>query len=266
MKRKSLFLIAMLLTVSMVFTACGGGSKKDTSSGSETESEGQQAEDTEEEPESEEPESPEQESAEPEAENGVRTVEITMDNWQEYLEIVPKESMAFHLMTGAFPDPETVDFFEYELDLKEEYAKGYLEHADYTLPELNGTTLGIAAIRMVLDSGAMTVGDYADIRFSYTMDYPDSIRDFSPLPEERGAENMRGLNDAAFARYLIALEDGFGEYNDCLKFYGMPLMGIVIPKDADISSLAGSGNGTDVLAENVTIDIKSISGTIHVWE
>jgi len=267
-------LIAILLTISMIFTACGGnGSKAETSSSHETSSV-QQEESTEAPQESsldkqESSEHPAEsttsdESEQPEADNNVQTVEITMDNWQEYLEIVPMENMAAALMGGAIADPATTDFFEYELVLKEEYVKGYLEHANYTLPDLNGQSLGVPAIRSYIDAGAISIDKFADISFTYTVEYPDPISDQSPTIES-GTENNCKLNDSAFARYLLALSGALGEFNDSFKVYGMPLIGIVIGKDQDISSLAESGKGIDVLTNNVKVEIKSISGTLHIW-
>ena len=255
-------LAAILLTITMIFTACSGNASKSEASSSSETSSVQQKESTEAPQESS---SDKQESSEqPEADNNVQTVEITMDNWQEYLEIVPMENMAAALMGGAISDPKTTDFFEYELVLKEEYVKGYLEHANHTLPDLNGQSLGPAVIRQAIDSGAISIDKFPDISFTYTVEYPDSISRQSPTIES-GTENSRKLNDVAFARYLLALSNSLGEFNDSFKVFGMPLIGIVTGKNEDISSLAESGKGIDVLTNNVKVEIKSISGTLHIW-
>ncbi len=286
-------LIAILLTISMLFAACGGSvSPSETSSGSEassakqeesTEAPQESSEPSEESAVSEESSEPSDESAaseessepsedsaaseesEPsEADGTVQTVEITMDNWQDYLEIVPMENMAAALMGGAISDPATTNFYEYDLVLKEEYVNGYLEHANYTLPDLEGQSLGTPVIRSMLDSGTITIDTYPDIHFTYTVDYPHAISRQNPTIES-GAENIRVLNDLTFARYLLASSNCLGEYNDAFKVCGMPLIGIVTGKDEDLSSLAESGNGIDVLTNNVTVEIRSISGTLQIW-
>ena len=267
---KKLIAIILILTMVLSLAACGGTAPaaQDTPAPEPSVSAQEPAE-----PSAQEPALPPEETAEPpEGSAGPEIkapdmVEITMDNWQDYFEIVPAESRAMWSLNNTSKDGfdrESTHFYEIRFQLKDEYAQNFREHAEYRLPE-NADDISLDMIQIMSMTGDLELNDYGDLQVSYSYTLPDdqSLQNsiaFSDIFGTLGKNVDTKIGRGAYIRYLLAakglLQDDLTPDFDQIF---VPLYSIGVIEENTLYSL-----GIDIL-QYIDLEITGVSGTIPVW-
>ena len=267
MKRKIVSLISLLLVLVMVLTACGGGStpqEPDAQPGQDT-----QQPDTQ--PSGQDGQESDGQTGEDEqVPDGdlwfMETVEIGMDNWDQYFELVPVRSCAACVLGGIVPYPEKANYYEFELRLRDEYAQAIRNLGTYYYPETTGG-IPVDAIGILLMAEEAGVEEYPEVEFTYQAAMSLEFMHFAYWTENDLEEKQGKIGPGACLRYLMASEGMLEEeYNDLFLSVFTPMIHFEAAKDADYSRFGGSdGLEADWIAENVQIEITGIHGTVPVW-
>ena len=243
MRKKTLSLIAVLVAMAMILTACGSnGSQTDPSPYSEPASAPQQTESSEPPQES----APtEQETSEQPAESSTpdepeepetpapEMIEITMDNWQEYFDL------GMYFVDGDYPS------YEGRLVLKEEYSKAYMENGDYMLPE-NDT----GSLRVAVGSGQAYANGVEGVTATIKVSYPDyNWYNIGP------GEYTASIDAVSFLAYIMQKTDSVSGKlqtgSNSLFVY-----------EHNVEEIEQNGHAMN---ENIILEMIDISGTIPVW-
>ena len=283
--KKTLSILPALLTLTMVLMACGGTASTQTAAPAETPIEA--AADTaqpEEEEEGEVVETPQEEiPAEENSEESIQagveqtedmeeaeeiaaevaprfreeTVEITMDNWQDFFELVdiiqPIEDTGMTRVGHIFA-------------LKKEYGDAYLEAVDYDIASLDAideTQLN-EILPLIVYSGDAWVGDVGKVTATFTCDYKSTFESEYAAEQyivDRGLMNqMRYIepedpsfvfDEVTYARYLYYSQRG-------TAIYDSPYLDIQLLRyngDLDFEEELG----------HFPLELTDIQGTLTIW-
>ena len=201
----------------------------------------------------------------------LQMVDITLDNWEEYFEVVAVESPASWFMANMIPDTENFRYFEYEFRLKDSYAESFREHGDYGYPE--GKNWFPEVIQLLVATGDGWVNDVETIEVTFTLRTNEAFTKFIGVSSDdmlgNGQTLTAKLAKGAFLRYLIAQDGYFApEQNECFLHVFTPLRytNVQVSNSEDLSSYGWTSElSEDFLKENIEITITGISGKLPVW-
>ena len=276
---------ALLLTLVLALAACGGAAPAPETTAATRSAAGATAQTTTKavteatntasttEAAGSDPSSQTQGSTEPEAKAPV-PVEITIDNWQEYFEIVAVESPAYYYLSGIGVFLDTTRFFEYELRLRDAYAEQYRAHGSYGYPK--GTGFSVDTVTMIAATGDAWIDEEIAVSFTYTVKADAQFINrilYIYTEDMEGEAEITGegsLKKDAFLRYLMAQDNSFEEdQNEYFLhvFAPLPKTFTVVAKDEDLSRYGWTEELSEAFVNEIMeITITDISGTIPVWE